>query len=60
MRSVWLVHANNARGFVAKTADFGLLPDEDSTIPLSLVTHAAPELLLKVSVSTHVRLLLAL
>ena len=49
-RSVWLMHAANSRGWVAKVADFGLSRNSTGFLPLTAVAHAPPELMLKVGV----------
>ena len=47
--SIWLSHASNARGFTAKLRDFSLQPELHTNIlPLTDVTHAAPELMSEV------------
>ena len=47
--SVWLSHANNPRGFIAKLRDFSLQPElQTNMLPLTAVAHAAPELVSEV------------
>ena len=48
--SVWLSQAPNSRGFMAKLRDFGLQPElHTNMLPLTAVTHAAPELVSQVN-----------
>ena len=52
--SAWLVHANNGRGFVVKLSEMGLPAAPTQQLPITAVSHAAPEVLSQVRVLTFV------